>query len=317
MQSFLDSLKKSTKYYVVSTDLDGNYTYCNEHFLQTFGFTEEELIGKPYTSTLHPDDIDKCNEAAYACMIRRANSVRLDIRKPHPGKPGEYFITEWEFFGIIPPEETEVKIILSVGHDATDLREIEEIMQIETKQALETIFERITDGFFSLDTNFNFTYLNKASENLLLRRRADLINQNVWKEFPAAVGTDFEFNYKEAMRTQERRNFDSYYGPLDKHFMVSCFPSPSGLSVYFQDITYRKRYEEQLESKSQRLAEIAHLQSHKIRGPVASIIGLIHLLNENELNSDVAQIINALRQSSLKLDEIIHQIVELTEETKQ
>ena len=37
------------------TDLHGNITECNEHFVQVSGFSKEELIGQPHNLVRHPD----------------------------------------------------------------------------------------------------------------------------------------------------------------------------------------------------------------------------------------------------------------------
>ncbi|RZQ53322.1 hypothetical protein C1E23_09595 [Pseudoalteromonas phenolica] len=37
------------------TDLHGNITECNEHFVQVSGFSREELIGQPHNLVRHPD----------------------------------------------------------------------------------------------------------------------------------------------------------------------------------------------------------------------------------------------------------------------
>ncbi|RXT05650.1 PAS domain S-box protein [Ammoniphilus sp. CFH 90114] len=102
------------------------------------------------------------------------------------------------------------------------------------------ILERITDAFFALDEQWNFTYINAEATRLLFRSREDLIGKNVWEEFPEATQLPFYEQYHKAVREQIPVTFDSYYSPLKSWYDVRAYPSSNGLSVYFQDITKKK-----------------------------------------------------------------------------
>ncbi|MCM3603366.1 PAS domain S-box protein [Robertmurraya korlensis] len=103
------------------------------------------------------------------------------------------------------------------------------------------ILDRITDGFFSVDTNWNFTYINSEAARLLFRNREDLLGKNVWFEFPEAVNLPFYVQYHKAVREQVPVTFSSFFPPLNTWFDVRAYPSPNGLSVYFLDVTVEKK----------------------------------------------------------------------------
>lgn len=85
-----------------------------------------------------------------------------------------------------------------------------------------------------------------------------------------------------------------------------------GVSFNSTDITKRKQNEEKILHQNEALRKIAFLQSHELRKPVASILGLMHLLKleSNEFDSEVLQM---MEKAVLELDETIHQIVKNTE----
>ncbi|WP_022729813.1 PAS domain S-box protein [Fodinicurvata sediminis] len=114
------------------------------------------------------------------------------------------------------------------------------------------MLESMSDAFFTLDREWHFTYLNGQAERMLERNRAELLGQNVWTEFPAAVGTAFEQEYSRAFREQETVRFLEYYPPLEKWFEVNAYPSSDGLAVYFRDVT-----EERAQRAHLRLLETA------------------------------------------------------------
>ncbi|OYR59109.1 histidine kinase [Halorubrum ezzemoulense] len=111
----------------------------------------------------------------------------------------------------------------------------------------EETLDRIEDGFFALDDEFRFTYVNEAAATLLDRDADELIGADIWAEFPAALGRKYERNYRRAMETQEVVSFEDRYEPLDLWTDVTAYPSPNGLSVFFADVSERKRREQTLE----------------------------------------------------------------------
>lgn len=103
------------------------------------------------------------------------------------------------------------------------------------------ILDRITDGFFSLDLNWNFTYVNEEATRLLFRSRDDLIGKNIWAEFPEAVDLMFSEQYHKAVNEQIPVKFEAFFPPLNIWYSVRAYPSNNGLSVYFLDVTDERK----------------------------------------------------------------------------
>jgi len=99
-----------------------------------------------------------------------------------------------------------------------------------------TVYERITDGFFALDDDWTFTYLNAAAEDILEVDREAVLGENVWEAFPVATEHAFHQEYHRAMATQEPVTFREHFPPLDKTFEARAFPSEDGLSVHFRTV---------------------------------------------------------------------------------
>ncbi len=110
----------------------------------------------------------------------------------------------------------------------------------------EALLERIDDGFFALDENWRFTYVNERAGELLGRDPDALVDERIWSEYPSEQADQFRDRYERAMTEQTPVVFEEHFEPLDAWLEVSAYPSPDGLSVLFQDVTDRKRYETQL-----------------------------------------------------------------------
>ncbi len=119
-----------------------------------------------------------------------------------------------------------------------------------TKQTLQNsvaftsqILERVSDGFVSFDNDMNYTYLNRHGAKMLGRTPEDLIGKNYWKEYPEAKGTPFANAYVKALETQEPIIIEDHYMPWDLWFENRIYPSANGLSIFFSDISERKKAE--------------------------------------------------------------------------
>ncbi len=127
-------------------------------------------------------------------------------------------------------------------------------------QQLSDTLESISDGFFALDQDWRFTYLNSQAARLLNRLSADLIGNSIWEEFPESMGSLFEDEYRRAATEQVTVSFESFYAPLNAWYAVRAYPIASGLAVYFQDVTEQKAARadsiKQAETSQQQLAEI-------------------------------------------------------------
>ena len=83
-----------------------------------------------------------------------------------------------------------------------------------------------------------------------------------------------------------------------------------------KDITDRIKYIHEIEIQNENLKEISWMQSHVIRAPIASILGLLPLLRLSEENTvDRNQIMDYLEKAAKELDKVIRDISHKTEET--
>jgi PAS domain S-box-containing protein len=133
------------------------------------------------------------------------------------------------------------------------LFESEKVALAETnkaKEQLSQILERISDGFGSLDRNWNYTYVNEKLAQNVGRKREELLGHNIWKVFPEAIGTTVHKAYLRAMEKQVAMDLEHFYPHFGKWFQHRFYPSPDGLSFFSKDITESKLAEEKLKEQS-------------------------------------------------------------------
>jgi PAS domain S-box-containing protein len=135
--------------------------------------------------------------------------------------------------------------------EITERKRAEEELR-ESNRRIEDILESITDEFNAFDREWRFTYLNEPALNSIRRAKGEeltseeVLGKNVWEMFPAHVGSVFYQKYLDAMREQKTMEFEARSPVTDRWIEGCVYPSEEGLSVYYRDITERKRAEERL-----------------------------------------------------------------------
>ena len=127
------------------------------------------------------------------------------------------------------------------------------------KRPTEKILESITDAFVAVDREWRFTYLNDQALVILHRAREELLGKNMWEEFPDAVELPAYGEYHRAMASGSTVHFEEFNPSLGVWVEINAYPSEDGLSIYFRDITERKRAEKEVQTRAHQQAIVAEL----------------------------------------------------------
>ncbi|MGZ4965846.1 MAG: ATP-binding response regulator [Chthoniobacterales bacterium] len=149
----------------------------------------------------------------------------------------------------------------------------------DSARTMMSILENTTDGFFAVDANWKFTYLNPEAELLLGRKRDQLLGADLWKKFPDLCDSLFEINYRRVMDDRVPIEFEATDARGKMWFDVNAYPSNGGMSVFFRDITERKRIDEErlTKSKLESLGTMAGGIAHDLNNILTVISGNIGL----------------------------------------
>ena len=222
----------------VDLDIASGALHWDDRLVALFGY-DRGTFGEnwdDFAARVHPDDLPHVQVAvdrAVATLGDFSAEYRIDV-------PGEGVRWVQARGRVLPDLLGRPSRLLGAAFDFTELR--------STRDRLARLLETMTDAFFALDPDWRFSYVNPEAERVLARRREDLIGRSIWDEFPPAVGTVFQERYEHAVATQEMVLFEALYPPLDRWFEVRAWPGPDGLSVYFHDITERRRIQEEREA---------------------------------------------------------------------
>ncbi len=241
---------------VIVIDSAGNVRQWNSQATELFGWTPDEMRGRPLSETIIP-------EAFRGAHTKGLHTYLLTGESKIIGKAVDLWAVTKDkrsvdvSLRISPMVINGDRYFVGFIRDITDRKKIENRLksfneelsiQVEDKtRELKEIFARITDGFIALDKDFNYIYVNDKAGELTRRDPKELIGRNVWDVFPQAVGSATYNAMIEAMRTQQPANNTDYYEPLDLWQENDIYPSPNGISMFIRDVTFKKRAEREVE----------------------------------------------------------------------
>ncbi|MBA2241612.1 MAG: response regulator [Chthoniobacterales bacterium] len=177
----------------------------------------------------------------------------------------------------------------------------------ESARTMKNILENTTDGFLAVDHDWKLIYLNPEAELLLARDRDELIGSNLWEKLPALKETLFEANFRKVMAEQVAVEFEATDAGAKNWFEVHAYPSGEGISVFFRDITERKRNEgERLTtSKLESLGTLAGGIAHDLNNILTVISGNIGLA-QIETPGDCSKVLSFLARAGQAAQHAAH-----------
>jgi PAS domain S-box-containing protein len=119
------------------------------------------------------------------------------------------------------------------------------------------ILESITDAFFSLNDDWELTYINRQAGRLLGQHPADLLGKNMWAVYPGLTGTEFETLYRATAHSRTAGSVTSFYPDHGRWYEVHAYPADTGISIYFRDVTERVQSEEKIRESELRFRLMA------------------------------------------------------------
>lgn len=288
------------------------FMLVNEAMLQKYGFTKSELY-KMTTYDIRPStEVSRLNEF----LLRIQDGLQDTGVWIHRKKSGEEFYVQtrtnnYKYRGR--------EAIIVLADDISELIEKEKEISHLSLVAKHTI-----NGIIITDTDRKIEWVNDAFTKMTGFSLAE-----VKGKLPTALlhGENTDRVAEDEMRiavssgksySGEILNYRKDGSPLWVQTTISPLLIDGKFEKHvaiFLDINERKRQEQMIQKQNVKLKEIAFASSHLIRAPLANILGLTQLLNENPVV--INEIAGHLKTSAELLDEAIKQMVMQASDSEQ
>jgi PAS domain S-box-containing protein len=259
----------------------GDCLYLNPAGQRILGLSQAEALGRGWINALHPDDragilagwTDAVeSRTAYATPIHRFLHKNGDIHSVEVrAVPTAGVGREAGFLGLLEDVTDRVRAEaerLQLLARTEAARAEAEAARQEAEAArtdVANILSRISDAFIALDGDGRYTYVNDRAVAICGMTRDELIGRVAWSVHPQLVGGPTHRAFLEAVSEQRCVTVEAPFG--NRLYEARLYPSPTGVSFFFEDISDRKRTEEQLKSDREYLRqELVAMDASEIVG---------------------------------------------------
>jgi len=289
---------------------DGYFKKVNPAFTQIIGFSEKEFLTTPQINFIHPHDNEK-TAAETSRLLRGGQTAYFENRYITKSKAIVWLA--WSFTAIL-----DEGLVFAIAKDITYKKKLEEERT--------RILESISDFFYALDANFNFSYINTAAKNLMSKRGSKLEGKSIWEVMPALKNSEFYSKAIEAVNTKKPVHFEYLYQANNTWYEESFYPTEDGLSVFFRSVNSRKQSEAKLKelnkvlaknvaemaSSNAELERFAYVASHDLQEPLRMVSGFMQLLLKKYdpvLDEDGKKYINFAIDGAARMKTLIHDLL--------
>src|SRR3954469_972258 len=146
-------------------------------------------------------------------------------------------------------EQGEPLRMIGVGWESNESR--------TARDALSRALRHMSDGFLAVDDEWRITFANLEAERFLGFSEEELWGRRLWACPPPGRVPGLKEGCLEAGAQEKPAGFDVYVAECRRRVHVRLVPGPDGRTLYFQDVTEKRRLAEERQATERAAAERA------------------------------------------------------------
>jgi PAS domain S-box-containing protein len=323
-QRRFDELLKSGNDLICIIGPDGTYKYVSPSAKQVLNTEPDYYIGKTTFEFMHPDDIPRII-SSFEYVLTTEEQVHI------PPFRFRNSFNEWCWLDSYATNRSNDPAVLGVVINARDISikikdEQEKLLSAEklklSNERYELVAKATSDIIWDWDLESNQISRVKGFEKLSgLSHDNETPVSEPWDKFihpddkeRVLLSISAATNNPDEQYWQSEYRFIKYDGSLafiiDRGYIVRDSENKAIRMVgAMHDNTELKEKELRIVKQNEQMSEIAQINSHVIRKPVANILGLIDLLDKESITEvHDREILKHLLASTKELDAVIRQI---------
>ncbi len=302
---------------------DGYVEYVNRAWLDHCGMTLEEVQGAGWMRALHPDDLGP-TRLAWAEAVRAGDRYEVEQRLLRGAGGHGWFLSR-----AAPSRDAEGRVVAWHGAnvDITDRKQAEHLLRQKQLQ-LEAILDYSPALISIKDPDGLILLANRAFAALDAPPLNEFVGRSVFDVFPEEVAKQLWSNDLAALEAGApvyaeevvRHKDGAWHTYLTVKFPIFEQPGlPLGVCAISNDITERKRAEDEREQLQLQLAQAQKLESigrlaggvaHDFNNMLGAILGNAELaLDQLDPASDLAAFLGEIRKAAEHSAELTRQLL--------
>ncbi|MGI4750243.1 MAG: PAS domain S-box protein [Janthinobacterium lividum] len=307
-----DLVAKATRDVIYDYDVRRRSIKYSDNITELMGLNQDQIHQGIdwWKSRIHADDLSKVINVYQRAIHYKEQNCGMEYRLKTANHEYKYVYDQ----GYLQ-FDAKGKFMRMIGA----IKDIDQLKRFDDEnKRLAEIITKVNNMIIIQDVNNKITWVNKAFENstgyalheVMGKYPQDILNGpetdlDITKLIVAGKIKLQNFSYEIINYTKTGKK---YWVNVEFTPLFTPAGKPDGYISIHNDITLRKEKAEKISRQNEILRNIAWMSSHELRRPVASILGLIGLINETTDDEERKEAIGMMNTCTKQLDEIIHTI---------
>ncbi|NUQ01607.1 MAG: PAS domain S-box protein [Armatimonadetes bacterium] len=301
---------------------DAQHVFVNQSWLDYTGRSLEQALGRGWTESIHPDDVDHSLEI-FLNSFQARQPFRTEYRLRNAA--GDY---RWMLDSGVPRFGGDGRLEGFVGSctDIHDLKTAEDDLQLEETR-LEGLVASAMDAIISVDERHRIVLFNRAAEEMLRCPATAALGEPLNRFIPERYReqhTDHVQRFGETgvtnramgrLRELTGLRDDGTEFPIEASISQVRVGGQRLFTVILRDVTQRREMEQELrertaalERSNEELADFAYVASHDLQAPLRQIIRNLELIEQqvgSHLDGDGRRCLEHSVQAATRLHALV------------
>lgn len=316
-------LAENTNDVISLHNLSGDFLYASPAIFELSGFQPTEVLGKKLVNFFHVDDVVKMKTQLESILI---NEKKLRFEYRFLKKDGTYIWIESVGKLIYDSVTNEPIEIIAVTRDATErilkdqqLKTSEEQYRLIAENATDMITRHDLEGIYNYVSNSSYTLIGYSPDDMIGKSAFDFlhpedatkINEGLEEFIAKGLGI-----YTASYRYKRKDGSYIWIESTNKLTYIDGTDKILGVISISRDISERKAFEARLEEKIKELDTFIYRSSHDLKGPLASLQGLLNVAKSEIVDANALQYLGLIEKSVMNLDSILMDLLNITKITQ-
>lgn len=325
--SKLESVVNNITEVIFQTNIDGEWIYLNPTWEKITGFKVLDCVGTSTLDYIHPMDVATCEKKARQLLSGETSRGFDEIRLLT--KNGSYAWCELNVRATVSTDG--IRDGLTGTFKNISERKRLELEKMKTEEKFKLLFEKSSVAYLIIQ-EAEFIECNQACLELFdVKKRENFIGKHI-SDFSPQFQVNGELSKDKATKmivkciNEGFHKFDWIHTkengrefPVEVALNAISLMDADILFVVLNDLSERKRVEQELiqakekaEDATSAKAQFLSTMSHEIRTPMNAVIGVTHLLSEDNPREDQIHNLNILKLSADNLMALIDDILDFS-----